>query len=46
VTSALGDLLKPVALFASLDSAALRMIGEAARITKVNGGASSFRQVP
>lgn len=44
MTSALGDLLKPVALFASLDSAALRMIGEAARITKVNGGASFFRE--
>jgi CRP/FNR family transcriptional regulator, nitrogen oxide reductase regulator len=44
VTGARGDLLKPVALFASLDPAALRDVSEAARIKQVQAGAAFFRE--
>jgi CRP-like cAMP-binding protein len=38
------DLLKPVALFASLDAAALRNVSEAARLTQMGVGAAFFRE--
>jgi CRP-like cAMP-binding protein len=44
VTRARSDLLKPVALFASLDATALRDISEAARILHVEGTGLFFRE--
>jgi CRP-like cAMP-binding protein len=44
VTTARRNVLEPVPLFASLDSAAMRDVSEAARIRHVQGGASFFRE--
>lgn len=44
MTSARSDLLKPVALFAALDAAALRSVTDAARIRETKAGESFFRE--
>jgi CRP-like cAMP-binding protein len=44
MTSARSDLLRPVALFASLDATALRNISEAARLRHVEGAGLFFRE--
>lgn len=44
MTTARADLLKPVALFASLDAAALRDVSDAARVTQLAAGAAFFRE--
>lgn len=44
MTTARGDLLKPVALFASLDPEAMQDVSEAARTKQVEAGALFFRE--
>jgi CRP-like cAMP-binding protein len=44
VTNAHGELLKPVALFASLDSGAMRDVSEAARVKQMEAGDLFFRE--
>lgn len=44
VSSARSELLKPIALFAALDTAALRRVSEAALIRETKAGASFFRE--